>query len=212
MSKKCLRKIHKKLLHSQCIRDSVCNVLFFLNNVIVNIQHNSNRISHELCNFLNTDLWHFIAKLCAVIVPEDMSGQIIYQRECFRASGSSIHLTDNGSPHLIVGRFCDMRAGTAIKQICTIKGRNVLSHKNTGCMGQRNGSDTIISFRIVFDFRIIFIKDQNFIDRNSIAGLIKMKIKPGKRKSLPFAKPTVINESKESTFTVRKHTGRETIL
>ena len=79
-------------------------------------------------------------------------------------------------------------------------------------MGQRNGSDTIISFRIVFDFRIIFIKDQNFIDRNSTAGLIKMKIKPGERKSFPFAKPTVINESKKSTFPDRKYTGRETIL
>lgn len=39
--------------------------------MVVNIQDHVFGISHELCDFLYTYLWYFIAEIGAVVVPED---------------------------------------------------------------------------------------------------------------------------------------------
>lgn len=57
-------------------------------------------VTHQLGDFFNADRRYLIAEVCAVVVPEDMGGQIRYDWERTGATGGMVHFYHDRLPHL----------------------------------------------------------------------------------------------------------------
>ena len=78
-------------LHYKSVFKHFIDILFFLNNMIIYLQHDLFSVSHELGYLLDTDLWYLIAEVRTEVVAEDVCGQIIDDRECNSSAGNGIH-------------------------------------------------------------------------------------------------------------------------
>lgn len=68
--------------------------------MIVDFQHHLLCVAHELSNLLDADRRNFVTEVCAVVVPEDMGGQIRYDWERIGATGGMVHFSHDRLPHL----------------------------------------------------------------------------------------------------------------